>query len=121
MSMPMLLRQRKNSLREEASILVAGAAPLPALDTFGQQIKVMPGCQWITAGVNLKGFIAIILATMIVAIAPQLFKQADDSCDRYHSSKLEAGIVGWALPESFDVKGFTKWGIAPTLLTRHLP
>jgi len=48
--------QRKNSLRERKHpILVAGAhLPFPALDTFGQQIKVMPGCQWITAGVNPK-------------------------------------------------------------------
>jgi len=52
--------QRKTVCERKHPILVAGAhLPFPALDTFGQQIKVMPGCQWITAGVNLK-FIAII-------------------------------------------------------------
>jgi len=51
--------QRK-TVCESGSIPIAGAhLPFPALDTFGQQIKVMPGCQWITAGVNSKGFIAM--------------------------------------------------------------
>jgi len=45
--------QRKTVCRAEASNF-SRHLPFPALDTFGQQIKVMPGCQWITAGVNLK-------------------------------------------------------------------
>jgi len=50
MSMPMLLRHNaKQFASGSIPILVAGAhLPFPALDTFGQQIKVMPGCQWIT-------------------------------------------------------------------------
>jgi len=47
--------QRKTVCERKHPILVAGAhLPFPALDTFGQQIKVMPGCQWITAGVIPK-------------------------------------------------------------------
>jgi len=48
--MPMLLRQRKKQSRSILNFGSSDICPSPALDTFGQQIKVMPGCQWITAG-----------------------------------------------------------------------
>jgi len=81
--------QRKTVCEAEASNFGSRRTfAFPALDTFGQQIKVMPGCQWITAGVNPKGFIAIISNLMVdrtttiqanfklmVAIAPQPFEQ----------------------------------------------
>jgi len=76
--------QRKKQFARRHPILVAGAhLPFPGVGHLRAADQVMPGCQWITAGVILK-FIAIILATMIVRSHHNYSSklQADDGCDR---------------------------------------